>query len=112
MRFDFAKLGRHFAEEQTALAIRVLTQTPEENDRDEREWAAAHPEQMAQREAWRAREAVWEQARAEGRVERYYVPPKADNWDDGPFRDNWGHFEERIAGTDWVRGYLPGLERK
>lgn len=107
--FDFAKLGRQLAEQQTALAIRVLTQTSEENERDEREWDAAHPEQVAQREAWQAEQMLWEQARAEGRVERRYVPPDADNWDRGPFRDHWGHYEERIIGTDKVREWFPRL---
>jgi len=108
-RFDFAKLGRQVAEQQADLAIRVLTQTTEVMEREQQEWDAAHPEQVADREAWQAEAALWEQARAEGRVHRYFVPPKADNRDDGPFRDHWGHYEERIIGTDKVRGSLEDI---
>lgn len=87
----------------TDLAVHALTAPPEQLEAEEREWEAAHPELAADLERFKAEQAVWDQAKADGRVKRYYVPPKEDNWDDGPFRDNWGHFEERINDTDWVR---------
>jgi hypothetical protein len=104
--FDIRKFARAYQQVITDLAIRVMTAMPGE-------WVdePLSPQAEAEKAAFLAEEAVWEQARAEGRVQRVYVPPPADNWDDGPFRDHWGHYEERIKGTAMVRPWEPFLEK-
>ncbi len=63
MRVDMRKLGAAQAQAMTDLAIHLFTASPEELEREERDWEAAHPLEVATRERFRANQEMWRQRR-------------------------------------------------